>query len=125
MESQGIKVAVVGASGYTGQELLRLLVMHPRVDLVAVTSRQESGRLLSSVFPRLSGAPAVSGIAFMEPDIDALVATGAQIAFLALPHGVASEFAVPLLERGVRVIDLSADFRLRSPAVYELSLIHI
>ncbi|HQZ28117.1 MAG: N-acetyl-gamma-glutamyl-phosphate reductase [Verrucomicrobiales bacterium] len=119
MESQGIKVAVVGASGYTGQELLRLLVMHPRVDLVAVTSRQESGRLLSSVFPRLSGAPAVSGIAFMEPDIDALVATGAQIAFLALPHGVASEFAVPLLERGVRVIDLSADFRLRSPAVYE------
>jgi N-acetyl-gamma-glutamyl-phosphate reductase len=119
MESQKVKVAVVGASGYTGQELLRLLVMHPAVDLVAVTSRQEAGRPLSSVFPRLTGAPAVSGLAFMEPDLDALVATGATVAFLALPHGVASEFAIPLLERGVKIIDLSADFRLRSAAIYE------
>lgn len=119
MEQQRIKVAVVGASGYTGQELLRLLAMHPVVELVSVTSRQEAGRRLTSVFPRLAGAPSVAGLSFMEPDIEAVVATGAKVAFLALPHGVASEFAIPLLERGIRVIDLSADFRLRSAAVYE------
>ena len=119
MEPERIRTAVIGASGYTGQELLRLLAMHPAVELVAVTSRQEAGRALVSVFPRLSGAPSVAGLAFIGPDIEAIVATGATIAFLALPHGVASEFAIPLLERGIRVIDLSADFRLRSAAVYE------
>ena len=118
MKEEKIKVAVIGASGYTGQELLRLLVMHPSVALVSVTSRQEAGRPLTSVFPRLSGAPSVDGLSFMEPDIAAVVATGAKVAFLALPHGVASEFAVPLLERGIRVIDLSADFRLRSAEIY-------
>lgn len=116
--SDTIPVAVVGASGYTGQELLRLLVMHPRVDLVAVTSRQEAGKQLGELFPRLASSRA-EGLAFLHPDIDAIVATGAKIAFLALPHGVASEFAVPLLEKGLRVIDLSADFRLRSPEIYE------
>jgi N-acetyl-gamma-glutamyl-phosphate reductase len=119
MKPDRIKTAVIGASGYTGQELLRLLAMHPAVELVAVTSRQEAGRALVAVFPRLAGAPSVAGLAFMEPDIDAIAATGATVAFLALPHGVASEFAIPLLERGIRVIDLSADFRLRSAAVYE------
>lgn len=119
MKPDRIKTAVIGASGYTGQELLRLLAMHPAVELVAVTSRQEAGRALVSVFPRLEGAPSVAGLEFMEPDIDAIAATGATVAFLALPHGVASEFAIPLLERGIRVIDLSADFRLRSAAVYE------
>ena len=119
MEPQKIKTAVIGASGYTGQELLRLLAMHPAVELVAVTSRQEAGRELVSVFPRLSGAPSVEGLAFISPDIDAIMEAGATVAFLALPHGVASEYAIPLLERGIRVIDLSADFRLRSAAVYE------
>lgn len=117
MESQRVKVAVVGASGYTGQELLRLLAMHPSVELVATTSRQEAGRPLASVFPRLA-ASSVADLAFIEPEIDAIVASGAQAAFLALPHGVASEFAVPLLERGLRLVDLSADFRLRDAAVY-------
>lgn len=118
MESQRVKVAVVGASGYTGQELIRLLAMHPHVELVAVTSRQEAGKSLVSVFPRLRGAPAVAGLTFIEPDIEAIVASGARAAFLALPHGVAAEFAVPLLERGLRLIDLSADFRLRDADVY-------
>ncbi|MEQ1841319.1 MAG: N-acetyl-gamma-glutamyl-phosphate reductase [Verrucomicrobiales bacterium] len=118
MKSERIKVAVVGASGYTGQELLRLLAMHPAVELVSVTSRQEAGRPLTAVFPRLKGAPSVEGLSFMEPDIAAITATGATVAFLALPHGVASEFAIPLLENGIRIIDLSADFRLRSAAVY-------
>lgn len=119
MNDKSVKVAVVGASGYTGQELLRLLLMHPCVDLTAVTSRQEAGRKLTDLFPRFRGAKGTDSLAFMAPDIDAIVESGATVAFLALPHGVASEFAVPLLESGLRVIDLSADFRLRNAAVYE------
>lgn len=117
MESQQVKVAVVGASGYTGQELLRLLVVHPFAELVATTSRQEAGRPLASVFPRLSGSP-VADLRMIEPEVEAIVASGAEAVFLALPHGVASEYAVPLLERGLRLIDLSADFRLRDAEVY-------
>lgn len=113
-----IKTAIVGASGYTGMELLRLLLVHPDVELVAATSRQEAGRALGDVFPRFRKAPG-SDLTFIEPDPDAIAATGAQAAFLALPHGVAAEIARALLERGLRVIDLSADFRLRDAAVYE------
>jgi N-acetyl-gamma-glutamyl-phosphate reductase len=113
-----VKTAIVGASGYTGMELLRLLLCHPSVELVAATSRQEAGKPLAAVFPRFRNAPG-SGLAFIEPDPDAIAATGAQVAFLALPHGVAAEIARALLDRGLRVIDLSADFRLRDAAVYE------
>lgn len=113
-----IKTAIVGASGYSGMELLRLLLGHPGVELTAVTSRQETGRALAEVFPRFRGA-AGAELAFIEPDPDQIVATGAQAAFLALPHGVAAEIARALLERGLRVIDLSADFRLRESAVYQ------
>jgi N-acetyl-gamma-glutamyl-phosphate reductase len=113
-----IKTAIVGASGYTGIELLRLLLGHPGVELVAVTSRQEAGKSLGTVFPRFKKA-AGSELSFIEPDPDAIAATGAQAAFLALPHGVAAEIARALLARGLRVIDLSADFRLHDAAVYE------
>lgn len=113
-----VKTAIVGASGYTGMELLRLLLCHPAVELVAATSRQEAGKAISTVFPRFRNAPGAQ-LAFVEPDPDAIAATGAQVAFLALPHGVAAEIARALLERGLRVIDLSADFRLRDAAVYE------
>jgi len=113
-----IKTAIVGASGYTGMELLRLLLTHPSAELVAVTSRQEAGKSLGEVFPRFQGA-AASSLNFIQPDPDAIAATGAKAAFLALPHGVAAEIARALLERGLRVIDLSADFRLSDPAVYE------
>ncbi len=119
MSDQKIKVIVVGASGYTGQELLRLLIMHPEVDLVAVTSRAEKGKLLTEVFPRFSGAPSVAGLRFVDPEIGDLVETGAKFAFLALPHGLASEFAVPLMQNSFRVVDLSADFRLNCPDLYE------
>ena len=115
---QRIKTAIVGASGYTGQELLRLLLVHPQVELVAATSRQEAGKPLSTVFPRFRKLPGAE-LPFIEPDPDAIAATGAQAAFLALPHGVAAEIAAALLERGLKVIDLSADFRLSDPAVYE------
>ncbi len=113
-----IKTAIVGASGYTGMELLRLLLVHPGVELVAATSRQEAGRSLAAVFPRFRKAPGAE-LTFIAPDPDAIAATGAQVAFLALPHGVAAEIARALLDRGLRVIDLSADFRLRNAAVYE------
>ena len=113
-----IKTAIVGASGYTGMELLRLLLVHPQVELVAATSRQEAGKPVQSIFPRFRGAPGAT-LSFIEPDPDAIAATGAKVAFLALPHGVAAEIARALLERGLKVIDLSADFRLRDAAVYQ------
>ena len=119
MSKGNINVAVIGASGYTGQELLRLLVMHPNVNLVAVTSRKEAGRPLTDLYPRLRNAKGIDGLTFSMPEVDLLVAAGVETAFLALPHGVASEYAIALLEKGIRVIDLSADFRLRSAAVYE------
>jgi N-acetyl-gamma-glutamyl-phosphate reductase len=113
-----VKTAIVGASGYSGMELLRLLLGHPGVELAAATSRQEAGRALADVFPRFRGA-AGADLAFIGPDPDAIAATGAEVAFLALPHGVAAEIARALLDRGLKVIDLSADFRLRDAAVYQ------
>jgi len=120
-----IKTAVVGASGYTGMELLRLLLMHPNADLCCVTSRQYAGQALSEVFPRYKAAKG-SELAFSEPDAKSIAATGAEVAFLALPHGVAAEYATALLELGIKVIDLSADFRLNdavaSPGCYPTSV---
>jgi N-acetyl-gamma-glutamyl-phosphate reductase len=113
------KVAVLGASGYSGIELLRILLRHPGAELVCLTSRQNAGRSLSDVFPRFSKCGPAASLTFINPDPDAIAASGADTAFLALPHGVAHEFAAALLARGLRVIDLSADFRLDDPAVYE------
>src|SRR5262245_61315305 len=112
------KVAVVGASGYSGEELVRLLLAHPHAELVAVTSRQYAGQTLAQVFPKFSHHTAAQKLRFTEPNAD-LLAKQAEIVFLALPHGVAAEFAVPLVQQGCQVIDLSADFRLKSPAVYK------
>lgn len=112
------KVAVIGASGYSGIELLKILVRHPGADLVCLTSRQSAGKTLETVFPRFRACGPAATLAFIDPDLDAIAATGAKVAFLALPHGVASEYAIGLLERGLKVIDLSADFRLDDPAVY-------
>ena len=115
------QVAVVGASGYAGEELIGLLSKHPGVELVCLTSRQHAGRTLDDVYPRLRGSHFGSdrpSPAFILPEAAAIVHSGARVAFLALPHGLASDYAVPLLEAGLRVIDLSADFRLREAAVY-------
>lgn len=111
-------VAVVGASGYSGEELVRLLLAHPHVELAAVTSRQYAGQTLAQVFPKFANHPRARSLRFSEPNVDAL-AKAAEVVFLALPHGVASEYAPALLKLGARVIDLSADFRLRSAAVYK------
>lgn len=112
------KVAIAGASGYSGEELVRLLLRHPEAEIVAVTSRQYAGKTLAEVFPKFAHYRAAQTIPFILPDA-AELAKLAEYVFLALPHGVAAELAVPLLKAGRRVLDLSADFRLRSAAVYE------
>ena len=111
------KVAVVGASGYTGEELVRLLVAHPDVDLVAATSRQLAGKSLAEVFPRLAHQERAAALKFSDSDAKK-IAKQATVIFLALPHGLAAEFASPLLSNGARVLDLSADFRVKDPDVY-------
>ena len=112
------KVAIVGASGYSGEELVRLLLSHPHAELVAVTSRQYAGQTLAQIFPQFASHPKSKTLRFTEPKAD-LLAQQADVVFLALPHGVAAEYAVPLLEAGGVVIDLSADFRLRSAEIYK------
>src|SRR2546429_7740602 len=112
------KVAVIGASGYVGEELVRLLLRHSRVELVAVTSRQFAGKTVAEVFPRFSHLEKTSELRFSEPDPEQL-GQRAEIIFLALPHGRAAEFTKPLLQGGARVIDLSADFRITEPKVYK------
>jgi len=115
---RSVRVAIVGASGYSGEELVRLLLRHPHADLVAVTSRQSAGQTIAHVFPRFAMHPVARSLKFSDPDTSAL-ARDAEVVFLALPHGVAAEYAIPLLRGGCRVIDLSADFRLSSAATYK------
>jgi N-acetyl-gamma-glutamyl-phosphate reductase len=112
------KVAIVGASGYSGEELVRLLINHPHAELVAVTSRQSAGQTLAQVFPKFASHPKSKSLRFIEPNVE-LLAKQAEVVFLALPHGVAAEYAVPLMNAGCIVIDLSADFRLKSADVYK------
>jgi N-acetyl-gamma-glutamyl-phosphate reductase len=112
------KVAIVGASGYSGEELVRLLLNHPHAQLVAVTSRQNAGQTLAQVFPKFASHPKSKSLRFVEPNAE-LLAKQTEIVFLALPHGVAAEYAVPLLNAGGSVIDLSADFRLQSAERYK------
>lgn len=115
---QRVKAAVVGASGYSGEELVALLARHPGVEIVAVTSRQSAGKTVAEIFPRLAGS-GIAAMKFVEPSADLLKQCGATTVFLALPHGLAAEFASPLRKAGVQVVDLSADFRLKSAETYE------
>lgn len=113
-----VQVAVVGASGYSGEELVRLLLRHPYAELAAVTSRQYAGQTLARVFPRHGNDPRAQALHFSDSKPE-LLAKAAELVFLALPHGVAAEFAAPLLNAGCQVIDLSADFRIKDLAVYK------
>ena len=108
-----IKVGIVGGTGYTGVELLRLLVQHPAVELRVITSRSEAGRRLDHMFPSLRGH---TDLCFTEPDVDALAEC--DVVFYATPNGVAMTQVPELLARGVRVIDLAADFRLKDAYVW-------
>ena len=110
-----IPVAILGGSGYTGVELMRLIAGHPELELTAVTSRQYEGQPAASVFGALEGA---IDLAFSAPDPKAL-AKSARLVFLAVPHQTAMASAPALLAAGARVVDLSADFRLRDQTTYE------
>jgi N-acetyl-gamma-glutamyl-phosphate reductase len=112
------KIAIVGASGYSGEVLVQLLLNHPHAELVAVTSRQNAGQTLAQVFPKFASHPKSKTLRFVDPNVKVLSKL-ADVVFLALPHGVAAEYAVPLLTAGCAVIDLSADFRLKSADIYK------
>ena len=109
-----IKVGIVGGTGYTGVELLRLLATHPQVQLIAVTSRKEDGMPIADMYPSLRGRVA---LAFSSPEKAQL--KECDVVFFATPHGVAMAQAPELLAAGVKVIDLAADFRLQDTAVFE------
>lgn len=110
-----IKVGIVGASGYTGGELVRLLAGHPEAKVTAITSRSHAGKKLEEVFPVFAGwdGPVFAGSDSPEGVADC------DLVFLAVPHGVAMEIAPALLAKGQKVIDLGADFRFRDPQVFE------
>lgn len=109
-----IKVGIVGGTGYTGVELLRLLASHPEAELTAITSRKEDGLPVSDMFPSLRGSV---DLAFSAPDKADL--NSCDVVFFATPHGVAMAQAPELLANGVKVIDLAADFRLKNQATFE------
>lgn len=111
-----LRVAIIGGSGYTGLELLRLLRRHGQVQVVAVTSRKEAGLSVESLFPSLTDL--FPGLHFEEPDITS-IAKRADLAFTAVPHEAAMAVVPDLLQAGLKVIDLSADFRIHDQSVYE------
>ena len=109
-----VKVAILGGSGYTAVELLKILLRHPGAEIAAVTSRQDE--LIADLHPSLFGRLDLR----CEPfDPDRLKAKGVQVVFGCLPHGTSMESIPPLLERGMRVVDLSADYRLRDARLYQ------
>jgi N-acetyl-gamma-glutamyl-phosphate reductase len=112
-----MKVGIVGASGYSGEVLVKLLLGHPRVTLAAVTSRTHAGKPLASVIPAVRGAD--RGLTFVDSDPAALAASDIDLFFLALPHGAAATYAKALVAGGKRVIDLSADFRIADLPTYQ------
>ena len=109
-----IKVGIVGGTGYTGVELLRLLSRHPDVELTAITSRKEAGLRVDAMYPSLRGWV---DLAFTTPDEANLA--GCDVVFFATPNGIAMQEAERLVEAGVRVIDLAADFRIKDIAEWE------
>ena len=109
-----IKVGIVGATGYTGVELLRLLAGHPQAEVTVITSRSKKGLPVADLYPNLRG---IVDLAFSLPDVDEL--SKCDVVFFATPHGVAQSMVANILQRGVNVIDLSADFRIRDADLWE------
>lgn len=110
-----VDVAVIGAAGYAGIEAVRWVLGHPQLSLTHVTSGADAGRTVADVYPQLAGA---SDLRFEAPDVNTITAT-ADVALLAVPHTAALELVPELLREGLTVIDMSADFRLSDPAIYE------
>ena len=115
MGAGSLNIAIVGSSGYTGGELFRLLIHHPRAAVTAVTSEKSAGRPITDIFPHLSGLTDL----VCEPLDPETVARKADFVFLALPHVAAQEAAYRFHRLGKKVVDLSADYRISDPAVYE------
>jgi len=111
-----MRVGIIGASGYTGGELIRLLLFHPRVEITYLTSREYAGKPVSLIHPNLRGLISKN---FEELSINRL-GDKADAVFLALPHGVSLNYVPKILEIGLQVIDLSADFRLKNPELYKV-----
>jgi len=109
-----IRIGIVGGTGYTGVELLRLLAQHPEADVRTITSRKDAGTALAQMFPSLRGR---YDLAFTDPKDTDLA--GCNVVFFATPHGVAMAQARELLSAGVRIVDLAADFRLQDPQLFE------
>lgn len=109
-----VKVGVVGGTGYTGVELLRLLAQHPQVELRVITSRGDAGTAVSDLFPSLRGRVALNFVAPRDADLEAC-----DVVFFATPNGIAMNQAHALLDLGVRLIDLAADFRIKDRAEWE------
>lgn len=114
MQSKKLKIGIVGGTGYTGVELLRLLVVHPNAELTVITSRGEAGLPVADMFPSLRG---YVGLTFSDPEKTDLGAC--DVVFFATPNGIAMQQTRDLLAKGVRVIDLAADFRIKDIAVWE------
>ena len=114
MAGKKLKIGIVGGTGYTGVELLRLLAQHPHCELKIITSRQEAGTPVAGMFPNLRG---YVDLDFTAPSDDALKAC--DIVFFATPNGVAMQQARTLFDAGVRIIDIAADFRIKDIAVWE------
>lgn len=109
-----IRAGIVGGTGYTGVELLRILVLHPEAEVITVTSRADAGQRVDKLYPSLRG---LCDVVFTSPEIDSLAAC--DVVFFATPNGTAMQMAADLLARGVKVIDLSADFRIKDVAEWE------
>lgn len=109
-----IKAGIVGGTGYTGVELLRILLAHPQVEVAAVTSRANAGEKVADLYPSLRG---LCQLDFCQPSISSLA--DCQVVFFATPNGTAMTMAKQLLELGIKVIDLSADFRIKDQALWE------
>lgn len=114
MQSKKIRAGIVGGTGYTGVELLRILARHPAVELAVITSRSEEGQPVANLFPNLRG---IVDLTFTAGDVKALASC--DVVFFATPNGTAMTMARELLTAGARVIDLAADFRLKSAADWE------
>jgi N-acetyl-gamma-glutamyl-phosphate/LysW-gamma-L-alpha-aminoadipyl-6-phosphate reductase len=110
-----LKIGIIGGSGYVGSELLRLLLLHPEVEVTMVTSRQNAGEYVFNTHPNLRG---ITQLKFVPIDV-AELSKNCELVFTATPHGGAVNLVPKLLEAGLKVIDMSADFRLKNPADYE------
>ncbi|MCP4177347.1 MAG: N-acetyl-gamma-glutamyl-phosphate reductase [bacterium] len=110
-----VKLGIIGAAGYSGEELLRILLNHPSSEISFITSRKYAGKKIGDIFPRFNNY----NIIFEYPDLSLIKKHNVDVVFLALPHGLASEYAVPIHDMGVKVIDISADFRLNSKEKYK------